>query len=171
MHHTQSLVKDCIILVVLNLSFFKILFNFTILYWFCHISLNLFWTSIFVRGNKHELLKNGHTLDVVRVQIAVKVLNTHSLLSTSLSRSKMSSLLMGQGCRPHRNHAGSPTPQILCVPISITNKLYIVLINHQDCQAASPKVFCQTKDPQFSTGKYGHYWFSIGVCISLSGKS
>lgn len=149
MHHTQSLVKDCIILVVLN----------------------LFWTSIFLRSNKHELVKNGHTLDVVRVQIAIKVLNTHSLLSMSLTWSKMSSLQMGQGCRPRWNHAGSPTPQILCVPISIMNKLYIVLINHQYCQAASHKVFCQNVDPEFSIGKCSHCWFSIAVCISLSGKS
>ena len=141
--------KDCIILVVLN----------------------LFWTSIFLRSNKHELVKNGHTLDVVRVQIAIKVLNTHSLLSMSLTWSKMSSLQMGQGCRPHWNHAGSPTPQILCVPISIMNKLYIVLINHQYCQAASHKVFCQNVDPEFSIGKCSHCWFSIAVCISLSGKS
>lgn len=149
MHHTQSLVKDCIILVVLN----------------------LFWTSIFLRSNKHELVKNGHILDVVRVQIAIKVLNTHSLLSMSLTWSKMSSLQVGQGCRPHWNHAGSPTPQILCVPISIMNKLYIVLINHQYCQAASHKVFCQNVVPEFSTGKCSHCWFSIAVCISLSGKS
>lgn len=149
MHHTQSLVKDCIFLVVLN----------------------LFWTSIFVRGNKHELLKNGHTLAVVRVQMAVKVLNPHCLLSMSLSWSTMSSLQMGQGCRPHWNHAGSPMPQVLCVPISIMNKLYIVFINHQYCQAASHKIFCQTIDPKFSSEKCGHYWFSIAVCISLSGNS